>query len=94
MDYISKIRKNKRRFFGFPRAKTKYQQRKESTVMDFLFFQKKVNKINKLNQFKLENIEEFLEWKKEKDRLAEATLSEKKAILLAFFRRNSLFGGV
>ena len=93
MDYIAKIRKNKRRFFGFIKPKTKYQQRKESTVMDFLFFQKKTQKKKKLNEFQKIDIEKYLELKKQKHELADATLSEKKAILLAFFRRNQLGQG-
>ena len=93
MDYIAKIRKNKRRFLGFPRAETKYQKRKENTVMDFLFFQKKVQKRKKLNEFQETDIQKYLGLKKQKHELADATLSEKKAILKAFFRRNQLGRG-
>jgi len=90
MDYITKVRKDKRRFFGFIKPKTKYQQRKESTVMDFLFFQKKIMRKKKLNEFKETDIEKYLELKKDRDRLANATLLEKKAILKAFYKRNYL----
>ena len=93
MDYITKVRKDKRRYFGYKKAQTKYQQRKESTVFDFLFFQKKIQKRKKLNEFQETDIEKYLELKKQKHELADATLSEKKAILLAFFRRNQLGQG-
>lgn len=93
MDYIHKIRKDKRRFFGFISPTTRYQQRKESTTFDFLFFQKKIQKRKKLNEFKLQDIEKYLEWKKQKDKLANATISEKRAIIRAFYRRNQLGQG-
>jgi len=90
MDYIGKIRKNKRRFLGFPSPKTKYQRRKEHTIMDFLFFMKKIKKIKKLNKFKYLHIEEYLNFKKEKDKLSDATLKEKKSIISSFYKRNML----
>lgn len=92
MDYIGKIRKNKRRFLGFPAPKTKYQKRKEQTVMDFLFFMKKIKKIKKLNQFKHSHIEEYLLHKKTTNKLSDATLKEKKSIISSFYKRNMLGG--
>jgi len=90
MDYISKIRKDKRRFLGFITPKNKYQQRKEKTVMDFLFYMKKNRKIKKLNEFKFYHIRDFLNFLKEKDNLSEATLLEKEKIIKSFYRRNKL----
>ena len=90
MDYIGKIRQNKRRYLGFKSAQTKYQKRKEHTIMDFLFFMKKIKKIKKLNKFKYLHIEEYLNLKKEKDKLSDATLKEKKSIISSFYKRNML----
>jgi len=90
MDYIAKVRKDKRRYLGFKVPKTKYQKRKESTIFDFLFFMKKIKKIKKLNQFKIEYIKEYLQYKKQKDRLSEATIKEKKSIISSFYKRNML----
>lgn len=90
MDYISKIRLNKRRFLGFPKAETKYQKRKESTIFDFLFYMKKGRKIKKLNEFKYFHIKDYLEHLKEKNNLAKATIQEKEKILKSFYRRNKL----
>ena len=90
MDYISKIRLNKRRFLGFPRAETKYQKRKENTIMDFLFFMKKTKKIKKLNQFKYYHIKDFLKYLKETKGNKQGTIQEKEKILKAFYRRNKI----
>jgi hypothetical protein len=87
MDYIAKVRRDKRRFLGFVTPKNKYQQRKESTVLDFLFFQKKLQKRKKLNKFKLEDIEKYIEAKKN---WSLSTKKERRAILRAFYKRNSL----
>ncbi len=90
MDYISKVRKDKRRYLGFPSPKTKYQKRKESTIFDFLFYMKKQRKIKKLNEFKYFHINDYLKHLKEKNNLAEATIQEKEKILKAFYRRNKI----
>jgi hypothetical protein len=87
MDYISKIRKNKRRFLGFVKPENKYQKRKEQTIFDFLFFQKKIQGKKKLNKFKLEDIEKYIETKED---WKEGTKKERRAILQAFYRRNSI----
>ena len=86
MDYINKIKKNKRRFLGFITPKNKYQKRKETTIFDFLFFQKKIQGKKKLNKFKKEDIEKYIETKDWK----EGTKKERRAILQAFYRRNSI----
>ena len=90
MDYISKIRKNKRRYLGFPRAETKYQKRKESTIMNFLFYMKKQRKIKKLNEFKYFHINDYLKYLKEKNNLANTTIQEKEKILKSFYRHNKI----
>ena len=86
MDYINKIKKNKRRFLGFVNPENKYQQRKVSTVLDFLFFQKKIQGKKKLNEFEIRDIEKYIEIKE----WSEGTKKERVAILKAFYRRNSL----
>lgn len=90
MDYIAKIRKDKRRFLGFKKPQTKYQRRKEHTIMDFLFFQKKQIKRQKLNQFQWQDIWRYLAYIKKTKRLADATIKEKEKILKSFYRRNFL----
>jgi hypothetical protein len=60
MDYIAKVRRDKRRFLGVTSPKNKYQQRKEQTVLDFLFFQKKINNKKKLNEFKVKDIDMYI----------------------------------
>lgn len=90
MDFITKIKKNKRRFIGSPQANTKYQKRKEYTIFCFLFFQKKVKRIKKLNDFRYFHIKDFLQYEQEKKGLAKATLQEKEKILRAFYKRNHL----
>ena len=87
MDYIAKVRRDKRRFLGVTSPKNKYQQRKEQTVLDFLFFQKKINNKKKLNEFKPDDIEKYIE---AKENWSLSTRKERVAILKAFYRRNSL----
>jgi len=87
MDYIAKVKKDKRRFFGFVTPKNKYQQRKVSTVLDFLFFQKKIQGKKKLNEFEIRDIEKYIE---AKENWSLSTRKERVAILKAFYRRNSL----
>ena len=86
MDYIAKVRRDKRRFLGVTSPKNKYQQRKEQTVLDFLFFQKKINNKKKLNEFEIRDIEKYIEIKE----WSEGTVKERRAILRAFYKRNSL----
>jgi len=90
MDYISKVRKDKRRYLGFIQPKNKYQQRKLSTVEDFLFYMKKIKKIKKLNEFRYFHISDYLKHLKEDKNLKEGTLKEKEKILKAFYRRNKI----
>jgi len=90
MDYISKVRKDKRRYLGFIQPKNKYQQRKLSTVEDFLFYMKKIRKIKKLNEFRFYHIEDYLNFLKENKGLKEGTILEKRKILKSFYKRNKL----
>ncbi len=90
MDYISKVRRDKRRYLGFPKAETKYQKRKESTIMDFLFYMKKNRRIKKLNEFKFYHIEDYLNYIKENKGLKEGTILEKRKLLKSFYKRNKL----
>ena len=90
MDYISKVRKDKRRYLGFTKPQTKYQQRKLSTVEDFLFYMKKNRKIKKLNEFKFYHIEDYLNFLKQNKGLKEGTILEKRKILKSFYKRNKL----
>jgi len=71
---------------GFVKPENKYQKRKEQTIFDFLFFQKKINNKKKLNEFEQTDIEKYIETKDWK----EGTKKERRAILQAFYRRNSL----
>ena len=87
MDYIAKVRRDKRRFLGFVTPKNKYQQRKESTVLDFLFFQKKLQKRKKLNEFKVKDIDMYIRAKN----WSLSTKKERVAMLKAFYRRDSLY---
>ena len=87
MDYIAKVKKDKRRFFGHIQPKNKYQQRKEQTILDFLFFQKKIQGKKKLNEFEIRDIEKYIEIKE----WSKGTIKERVAILKAFYRRNSLY---
>ena len=93
MDYIAKIRKNKRRYLGFKQPKTKYQQRKESTILDFLFYMKKNRRIDRLNKFREFHILDYLKFLKQEKALADATILEKAKILQSFYRRNQLGQG-
>jgi hypothetical protein len=86
MDYIGKIIKNKRRYLGFIKPKNKYQRRKEYTIFDFLFFQKKIQKKRKLSEFKLKDIDMYLQTKN----WSEGTKKERKSILRSFYKRNFL----
>ncbi len=86
MDYITRIKKNKRRYFGWIKPITKYQKRKESTILSFLFFQKKVLQRKKLNEFKNEDIGKYLKTKQ----IAKSTRMEKEKILKSFYSRNFL----
>jgi hypothetical protein len=84
---IKKVYRDKRRYFGYIEPKTKYQKRKLDTVYDFLMFCKKQLKIKKLNELRISHIEEYLSIKKY---WSEGTKKERRAILRAFYRRNSL----
>ena len=86
MDYIHKVKKDKRRFLGISKSKS-YQTKKENTVLDFLFWQKKQNKKKKLNEFELKDIEKYLKTKKY---WSASTKKERKAILNKFYKRNNL----
>ena len=89
MDYIHIVKQNPRRYIGLNCSKT-YLKRKQRVIIDFLFFQKKIKKLKKFNQFRFSHIEEYLHFKKTNEGLSDATLREKRSIISAFFKRNSL----